>query len=408
VTSIESELRPRKRVPFWRNERVLQILAQVVAVAIVLFALRWLWNNLVDSLNERNFSTGFDVLRNPSQINIRDDPGFDPRSPIFPNMVWVGIKNTAIATIVGIMIAVPLGALVGIGRLSSNWLVQKLCTFYVETLRNIPPLVIITFFWFAVFTFGPFPSFTPRSRPWEIEIPGTDNNLLILSNDRWALPSAYKDGNVGVFWLLVACNLVIAGGVWFWRTNYNARTGAPHHRVLWTLGVFTGLTVIAFALTGGPYQVSWPVVTENGRNIVGGFATNNGYMSLTAALGLYTASHIAEIVRGSILAVPKGSTEAATALALTSSQRYRFVTLPLAARIAIPPMINQFLNLTKNTSLATAVAYPEITSLIKTAIGNNTPPVQALAVLMAVYLLFSLFWSILLNIASRKFRVIER
>jgi len=408
VTSIESELRPVPRVPLWRNERVLKIVAQIVAVAIVAFALRWLWNNLVESLEQRNFSTGFGVLRQPSQINIRDDPGFNPRSPIFPNMLWVGIKNTAISSVVGIVIAVVLGVLIGIGRLSSNWLVQKMSTFYVETLRNIPPLVIITFFWFAVFTFGPFPVFNASNPPWQIKIPGTDSNFLILSNDRWAFPSFKADGNIGIFWLLMAVALAAAVAVWIWRTKVNVNTGAPHHRVIFSLATLFGLGLIAFLATGIPYHFSWPAVTDNGRNVIGGFATNNGYMSLTVALGLYTASHVAEITRGSILAVHKGQGEAANALALSSFQRYRFVVLPQAARIAIPPLINQFLNLTKNTSLGTAVAYPEITSLIKTAIGNNTPPVQALAVLMAIYLLFSFFWSILLNLTSRKFRVVGR
>jgi general L-amino acid transport system permease protein len=405
---VVSELRTAATPPVWRDANVLKIVAQVVALAAIATVLGWLVNNLFDSLRALNFSTSFKVLENPAQINIRDDPGFDPRSPIFPNMLWVGIKNTAISAVVGIAIAVILGTLIGIGRLSNNWLVQKLCTLYVETLRNIPPLVIITFFWFAVFTFGPFPVFNASSRPWEIKIPGTDDNFLILSNDRWAFPSFYKDGKVGTFWILMAFIVVAACCVWIWRTAVNIKTGAPHRRVLASLGTLLGLGAIAFLATSVPYRFSWPSVTENGRNVLGGFSTNNGYISLTIALGLYTASHVAEITRGSILAVSKGQTEAANALALSGFQRYRFVVLPQAAQIAIPPLINQFLNLTKNTSLATAVAYPEITSLIKTAIGNNTPPVQALAVLMFIYLLFSLFWSVLLNLTSRKFRAVGR
>ena len=155
--------------------------------------------------------------------------------------------------------------------------------------------------------------------------------------------------------------LIVAMVIWRWRTKVNVDTGQPHHRVLYSLVTFVGLGFIAWIVLGQPVTGSFPSVSESGRLIEGGLATNDGYVSLTIALALYTASHIAEIVRGSILAVPKGQNEASNALALSGFQRYRFVVLPQAARIAVPPVINQFLNLTKNTSLAVAVAYPDVT-----------------------------------------------
>jgi general L-amino acid transport system permease protein len=405
---MSSQLREPERPPFWRNERILRIAAQIAAVIIAAAVLWKLYDNLTTSLEESNLPTDFGVLEQPTNFAIRDDPGFDDRSPIFPNMLWVGIKNTAIAAFVGIIIAVILGTLIGIGRLSTNWLVQKMSTVYVETIRNIPPIVIIAFFGFAVFTFGPFPEFNPRIPPWQYQIPGTDDNFLILSKDRWGFPSMMKDGYVGLFWFLMLGVAIMTLIVWKWRTKINRDTGAPHHRVLYSFLTFVGFGAMAFAATGVPYRWSWPAVSDSGRIIQGGFATNAGYISVTVALGLYTASHIAEITRGSILAVPKGQTEAANALALNGFQRYRFVVLPQAARIAIPPMINQFLNLTKNTSLATVVAYPDITALAKTAIGNGKPAVQMLAVLMIIYLGFSFFWSILLNVASRRLKTVGR
>ena len=370
--------------------------------------LYWLINNLLTNLDEKNISTSFGVLDQPTNFGIRDDPGFDDRSPIFPNMLWVGIKNTAISTVVGIFIAVILGTLIGIGRLSTNWIVSKLSMLYVEALRNIPALVIIIFFGFAIFTFGPFPKFNPTNLPWEGRFFGSESNYLILSNDRWAVPSLTKDGNVGIFWLLMLVALVLAVSVWRWRTRVNLDTGAPHRRLLLSLLTLLGAGLIAFVATGLPYRMSWPAVAESGRTIDGGFATNAGYISITVALGLYTASHVAEIVRGSILAVDKGQTEASNALALSGFQRYRFVVLPQALRIALPPTINQFLNLTKNTSLGAAVAYPEVTALTKTAIGNGKPAVQMLLVLMIIYLLFSFFWSGMLNIVNRRFQLVGR
>ena len=376
-------------------------------IAVVLL-LRWLIGNLLTNLDEANIDTGFGVLDQPTNFTVRDDPGFDPGSPIFPNLLWVGIKNTAIASVVGIAIAVVLGTLIGIGRLSENWLVARLSQLYVEVLRNIPPLVIITFFGFAVFTFGPFPAFNPSSPPTQVGLPGSDSTLLILSNDRWGFPSLASDGNVGLYWILLAVALVMAIGVWRWRTSVNIATGQPHRRVLWSVGAFVALAAVAFVVLGGPFRMSWPEVSESGRTIVGGFATNAGYLSVTIALGLYTASHIAEIIRGSILAVPKGQTEASNALALSGFQRYRFVVLPQAMRIAIPPTINQFLNLTKNTSLATVVGYPDITALIKTAIGNGKPAVQLLLVLMIIYLSFSFLISIVMNVINRRMQLVGR
>jgi len=380
-----------------------------VAVALVGGLLYWLINNLITNSQDQGISLDFGVVRQPTNFSIRDDPGFSDRSPIFPNMLWVGIKNTAVSAFVGIIIAVVLGTLVGIGRLSTNWLVNRLSMLYVEILRNIPPLVIIIFFGFALFTFGPFPPMNPSSAPWQIKVPGTDNTLLLMSNDRWGVPSvATTNGNTTVFWIGMLVALAVAVAVWLWRTRVNVRTGQPHHRVLYSLLALVVIGVVSFVIADNPFQTSWPMVSESGRRIDGGIATNAGYMALTFALGLYTASHVAEIVRGSILAVPRGQSEASNALALSGIQRYQFVVLPQASRIAIPPMINQFLNLTKNTSLGTAVAYPEVTALAKTAIGNGKPAVPLLVTVMVIYLAFSLMWSLVLNIVNRRMQIVGR
>ena len=393
------------RVPFWRDIRVLRVLFQVVVVAVVFYVLWRLFNNLINSLNEKNINTSFDFLFQPTNFRINEDPGFDPRSDAW-QMFLVGVKNTFLAGFVGIMIASLLGLIIGVSRLSSNWLVAKLAQIYVEVFRNIPPLLIIIFFGAAVFTNGPFPIFQEAN---ELKIPGTDDNFLIISNTRWAVPSfAESGGSTTLFWILVLISLAFAIGVWIWRTNVNIRTGKPHHRVLWSLGVFIVLVVISYIASGRPYTMSWPEVSENRRLVVGGFATSAGYLSVTVALGMYTASHIAEVIRGSILAVPKGQAEASTALALSSLQRYRFVILPQALRIAIPPTINQYLNLVKNTSLGIAVAYAEVTLLTKTLIGNGKPAPQSILVLMAVYLSFSLVISLILNIYNRRIQVGDR
>ena len=196
--------------------------------------------------------------------------------------------------------------------------------------------------------------------------------------------------------------------VWRWRTKLHEATGKPHHRILWSLGTLLVIGIGAFVAFGGPLRWSYPEVSESGRTIIGGIATNDGYIALTLALGVYTASHIAEILRGSILAVPKGQGEASNALALSGFQRYRYVVLPQAFRIAVPPTINQFLNLVKNSSLAIAVAFPDITALTKTAIGNGNPAPQLILILMGCYLAFSLFISLVLNIFNRQLQLVGR
>ncbi|MFK8025367.1 MAG: ABC transporter permease subunit [Ilumatobacter sp.] len=392
--------------PFWRNVNVLRVLAQILALGLVVGLVYVLRSNLLNNLNRLGISTSFDFLYSNPGFSVRDS-SFDPQAEDATvwRMILVGVQNTAASSIVGIAVAIVLGTLIGIGRLSSNWVLRKLTTLYVETFRNIPPLVIIIFVGTALFTAGPLPLFNPSNPPGELQFPGTDNNLLIYSKTRIGLPSIMNEDNSGAFWLVMAIGLVVAAIVWRWRTSVNEQTGVDHHRVLWSLGTVLGIGIVAFIILGGPVAFSFPSVSESGRIIEGGIATNDAYLALTLALAIYTASHIAEIIRGSILAVHKGQSEAANALALTGFQRYRFVILPQATRIALPSIINQFLNFVKNTSLATAVAYPEITALTQSLIGNDQPSPQSILILMALYLAFSLSISFVLNIVNRRFQI---
>lgn len=389
---------------WWRRTGFLSAVGQAAVVAGVVYLGWWLFGNLVDNLNETRIPTDFDFLTQPAGFAIPENPGFDPWLPIW-RMVLIGIQNTFLAGIVGVLLASILGFVVGVARLSGNWLVARLAHVYVEAFRNMPVLVLIVFFSFALFAFGPLPIFREAV---ELPIPGTDDNWLVMGKSHIGIPSLATDGNAGAFWIIVLCAAAAAVAIWVARTRLHVRTGRPHRRVLWALAGFAVIVIVAFVAMGGPYTWSWPARSENGRRLVSGFGTSAAYLSLTLALALYTASHIAEIVRGSIQAVPRGQSEAAGALALSPVQRYRFVILPQALRIAVPPTINQYLGLVKNTSLGVVVGYADITNLTRTSIGNANPAPQSIAVLMGTYLAFSLVISLILNMYNRSIQLRDR
>jgi len=410
-TTEKTDLRPAGRQPpierlktVARDLRVVQAVWQALGVVVVVLIGWWLFENLISNLDRQNIPTDFGFLTQPTGFDIPENRGFNPRLPVW-RMLLIAFQNTVLAAVVGIVIATVLGVVIGISRLSSNWLVSKLSQLYVETFRNIPALIIIIFFSFAVFVFGPFPIIQDAR---EFKLPGSSDNWLIVSNSRIAIPSFISESHVLIFWVVVGVAAVVAAAIWAWRTRVSAETGKEHHRLLWSVGIFVAIAVIAFVALGRPYTWSWPIKDATGFNFDGGFTTSAAYLSLTLALGLYTASHIAEIVRGSILSVSKGQTEAAESLSLTPFKKYRFVILPQALRIAVPAITNNYLNLTKNTSLGAAIGYAELAQLTRTSYASTSPAPQAILIMMCAYLLLSLIISLLANGFNRTLRLKER
>ena len=382
------------RPPPWRDVRVLAVGIQVVAVGILFLLGSWLWDNF----NTRTDDIGLDpfdfaFLDQPSGISIADSD-LNPNSPI-SSALRNGVKNTFLTIVVGIPLSVLFGTLIGISRLSENWLLSKIATGYVEFFRNIPPLLIIVFTW-SVFLTG----FPPERESWEI------GDLFIFNNKRFAGPSiASQENFVAYRWLMLAA-LALAAVVWVMRTRLFDRTGTPHRRVLWSLGTFVGIGVIGYVALGQPFRFSTPDIVE--RVYEGGVKMQMPYAAGVFALTLYTASHIAEIVRGSILSVDRGQVEAGNALALSGFQRYRFVVLPQAFRVAFPPLINQFLNFTKNTSLFVAIGFAEITSISINLFGQSRPAPQILFIVMGIYLTFSLVLSTIGNLINGRLAIAGR
>lgn len=380
------------RPPLWRDVRVLRVVLQVLFLILVLGVGAYLLNNLRTNMAEIGQELNLDWMRAPAGFDIRDSD-FSPGRRISA-AIWVGIGNTAQIAFIGIAAATILGILVGIARLSTNWLVRRAAAMYVETLRNVPVLLIIVFFYSAVV----------------LQLPGRDLSRVaggfIFSNRNVWFPWYTAGATFGTYAAVLGAALVVAIALWVWRTGVFNRTGSPHHRVLWSFGAILLAGVIGYFALGGPFAVSLPV--PEGRGASGGISLGPEYFALLFALVIYTASHIAEIVRGSIQAVPHGQTEAAQAIALTPFQRMRYVVLPQAFRIMVPPLANQYLNLTKNSSLAVAIGYPEVTRIIGTVIGNGNPAPPAIGVLMATYLAFSISISIVANIINRLLRLEAR
>jgi len=375
--------------PFWRNVRVLRWAFQAVFLFVVIVFLLYLWGNLTGNLDRLGIRTDFRFLRQPAGFAIPDS-GFRSSQSVGAAFIE-GARNTAVVAFVGIVLATILGVLVGIARLSTNWLVRRAAALYVESLRNIPVLVIIIFWWAGIL----------------IRLPSLDENqafgLMNVSNRGLVVPSLNRTGDLTLFLVLLLVTALAVALVVRWRTRRFDASGEPHHRVLWGLAVaVVGLT-FAYLVSGRPFTSSLPEVGAFGTT--GGFRLSPEFAALLIALVLYTASHIAEIVRGSILSVQTGQSEAANALGLSGFQRLRHVVLPQAFRVSVPPLANQYLNLTKNSSLGIAIGYYELTRIARISISQAAPAPQATLVLMLFYLAFSLFIALVTNIVNRQLEI---
>jgi general L-amino acid transport system permease protein len=384
---------PARRPPPWRDARLQRLAAQVLVVAAVVGLLGYLYDNLVTNLKIRGIPTDFDFLDRPATIEIPYSD-FRASQPV-RDAILVGAKNTLLVAAVGIALTVVLGTVVGVARLSTNVLVRAAAGLYVDALRNLPPLLVIVFVNSALFLQLPV-----IAEPFEL------GGLLLLSNRELAAASPVAGDALGAFVAVLAVALAAATLVWVVRTKANEATGAPHHRVAWAGGVVAAMSIAAYLALDGPVTLSRPEAV--GRGIEGGVAMSIGYGAVVTGLVLYTSSHVAEIVRGSIQAVDRGQTEAAGALGLSGAQRLRFVVLPQAFRIAVPPIINQLLNLTKNSSLAIAVGYAELSALTLVLISQANPAPQMVLIQMGIYLVISVAISLMANLVNRRLQLVER
>lgn len=380
----------------WRDPRVRSIFFQIVAaVAIVLFA-AFIINNTATNLAKRGIASGFDFLRNVSGFPISQSLIHYELTSSYGRVFWVGLLNTVLVSAIGIVLATLLGFVIGVLRLSRNWLVAKLAAVYVETLRNIP-LLVQCFFWY-------FGLITP--------LPGPRQSLSIGESFFLNARGIYTPGlapQPGFYLILVAFAIGIVGTILAarWARQRQVQTGQQFPTGQVGLALIVGLPVVVALLTGLPWTWEYPAL--KGFNFTGGWWIQPEFLALLVALTMYTAAFIAEIVRAGILAVSHGQTEAAYALGLRPGLTTRLVIIPQALRVIIPPLTSQFLNLTKNSSLGVAIAYPDLVSVFAgTTLNQTGQAVECIGMTMAVYLCISLGISAFMNWYNRRVALVER
>ncbi|GIV97649.1 MAG: polar amino acid ABC transporter permease [Herpetosiphonaceae bacterium] len=388
-----------RRIPFYRNVKTLAILAQVVFILLVGLLFWYLYSNMVEGMRRSNIPSGFDFLDDTAGFPISEGIAYEP-TDTYARAFVVGLVNTLRVSALGIVLATLLGIVIGIARLSSNWLLRTVASAYVQLIRNIPLIVLLIFIFVGVILK------LPRVRD-AVGIEG----VLLLSNRGLAMawPRSSDSYNLWVPWLVGS--LVVGVVVYEARRRYLKRVDRPGASLPWALLAMFGVIVLGAVITtliSGRFPLVLDRPRPAGFNLVGGTALTGEFFALLMGLTLYTAAFIAEIVRGGILAVSKGQREAARALGLTPAQTMRLVIFPQALRVIIPPMTNQYLNLTKNSSLGIAIGYFDLFNVSKTIFNQSGRTVPVIVLVMASYLSISLLTSLIMNIYNRRMRVVER
>ncbi len=395
VRSPRVDTPPRRSRP-WRDPKLRALFFQALILAGTLLLAGFIVGNTLDNLERRGITSGFGFLSSTAGFGIIQSLIDYSEESSYGRAFLVGLFNTLLVSGLGILLATALGFLIGVARLSSNWLISRLAAVYIEVFRNIPLLLQLFFWYFAVLRTLPSPraSFALGDAVF-LNIRGLYLPRLVPEAAFWWIPAALLLAAVGV--LLLAR----------WARRRREQTGAAFHTAYVSLGLLLGLPLLATAVTGFPFAWEYPVL--KGFNFRGGLVLIPELVALLMALSVYTAAFIAEIVRAGILSVSHGQTEAAYALGLRPSQTLRLVVIPQAMRVIIPPLTNQYLNLTKNSSLAAAIAYPDLVSVFAGTVLNQTgQAIEVIAITMGVYLTISLLIALGMNWYNRRIALVER
>jgi general L-amino acid transport system permease protein len=359
-----------------------------VFVVVVVLAFRELFLNLQFGLDRQGQELNFEFLRQRAGFSIKEGISYNPNQS-FVRALQVGLSNTLRVAVVGIVLASIFGLVMGVARLSTNWLIRKIAQVYVEAVRNTPLAVQLVFWYVAVVLALPS-GISGGLSIW---------NVAFISNRASVIPWVRAEDTFGVWAIFLGIGIAAALVVRSWRTRVSERTAQPPRRFLWSLGTFLAIAAVGYVVAGNPVRLDVPKFVD--RTYEGGAQLSPEYTALLLALVVYTGAFITEIVRGSILAVPKGQKEAAEAMGLTPRQQLRLVVLPQALRIAIPPINSQYLNLMKNSSLGLLIGFPEIVSVGRTISNQAGGATQVLLIWMATFLTLSLTISFFMNLLNR-------
>lgn len=386
---------PPAAVPFYNDPQKRSILFQIATLLMVGLLAFYLISNTLANVEKQSIATGLGFMEKEAAFEIGESPIRYSAADTYGRALLVGFLNTLIVSFIGIIITIILGTLIGIARLSSNWLVSRLAAVYIEVFQDIPVLLQL-FFWYAFFYNG-LPS--PRQALNPIIGVFLSNRGLVF-----AVPEAHPVHK----YMMIA--LIAAGVIIFclhsWSRQRQVRTGQafPVFRV--SLALVIGLPLLTWTIGGAPATMNVPVL--KGFNFIGGRNISPEFSALLLGLILYTAAYVAEVVRAGIQAVSKGQTEAAMSLGLKPAMVLNLVILPQALRVIIPPLTSQMLNLTKNSSLAVAIGYPDFVSVAGTTINQTGQAIEGVALMMIVYLTLSLITSAFMNWYNKKTALIER
>lgn len=386
----------RKGVPLWRDVVVLKWTAQIVSAILVIGFLYFFVSNVLQAANARGLGLGYGFLDDAAGFPIAESAlPYDP-SAAFGYALLVGLLNTLKVSLVGIVLATLVGFVAALARLSSNWLVSNIASVYINIVRNIPLLVQLFIWYFAVF------QQLPAVRE-AIALPGP----IYLSQRGLYMVGLRPAGAFGAWLIFVLAGLAVGAIVHRVLLRYQIRTGRPTYPLLVGAAALIGLPLLGWFLVGSPpLEKTVPALSR--FNFEGGIKLTPEFAALLVGLVIYTGAFIAEVVRAGILAVQKGQVEAANALGLSQVQTLRLVVLPLALRVIIPPLISQYLNLTKNSSLAVVIGYADLFFVGRTIINQAGQAVPVFVLIMACYLLISLITSLILNIYNRRVQLVER
>ena len=378
------------------NRSVQGIFYQIVTLALVILAVLYIVDNTASNMVARGLASGFHFLGVESQFDIGMTLiDYSPTSTYFDSFI-VGLLNTLLVAGLGISIATIVGFAVGIARLSSNWLIARLAESYIEILRNIPLLLQIFFWYFAVLRALPKPK-------QSLELADS----FFLNNRGLFIPDpVFGESGTLILYSFIAA-ILISIGIAIWSKQRQNKTGQTFPVFYSSIGLLISFVFLSMLATGFPVTFDYPEL--KGFNFKGGIKLIPELVALTFALSMYTASFIAEVVRAGIQAVSLGQTEAARSLGLNPNQILRLVIIPQALRVIVPPLTNQYLNLTKNSSLAAAIAYPDLVLVFAgTALMQTGQAIEIIGMVMGVYLFLSLMTSIIMNLFNRFMRVAER